>query len=153
MQNSLPQHDLPHGWDSHGHPSGLPGHTAWKGWRKKQRQSLSPRWVPLYVLPLSFAPSLRNFMLNYSSMKHLHRVSYVVGTMTSTRQVTQLKVVLCAHLRGRHKVTYPGKKDKWQSHNIKKTTLEGVEHKWNWSLNPGRDWVYSLWSRRHSWNG
>lgn len=152
MQIFLPQHDLPHGWDSHGHPSGLPGHTAWKRWRKKQRQSLSPRWVPFYFSPLSFAPSLRYLTLNYSSMKHLHRISNVLGTMISTDRSHSWKW-LCVHILGAGIKWHS--QEKWTSDKaiILKTTFEVIELKWNWSLNPGRIWVYGLWSRRHSWNG
>lgn len=30
MEKYLPQRDLPHGWDTYGHPLGLLEHTAWK---------------------------------------------------------------------------------------------------------------------------
>lgn len=51
---------------------------------ERNRKGLSSRLVPLnFFSVVSFAPSLRCPRLNYSPIKHLHKISYVLGIMTS----------------------------------------------------------------------
>lgn len=85
---------------------------------ERNKQDPSSRLVPLHLSAVSFAPSLTCPRLNYSPIKHLHKVSYLLGTMTSTEMSHRGKW-LCVDILGAGIKWHAQEKLSDRSHTIK----------------------------------